>query len=107
MVAIDESNEHVTLINVFTVAPERRQELVEILNEATEKSMRRLPGFISASIHESVDAGRVVNYAQWATESDFKNMLANAEAKQHMERVNAFAKADPHLYRVARVHSRS
>ncbi len=42
----------VTLINVFTVEPAKQQRLVEILVEATESTMRSLPGFISANIHK-------------------------------------------------------
>ena len=101
---IDETNQYMTLVNVFTVAPERQQELVDLLNDATEKTMRNLPGFISASIHQSLDGARVVNYAQWASEGDFKKMMGNAEARQHMEHANALAQADPHMYRVAKVH---
>jgi len=37
----------ITLINVFTVAPDKQDELVRLLSEATEKAMKRLPGFVS------------------------------------------------------------
>ena len=36
----------VTLINVFTVAPERQQQLVDLLTSATEGSVRNAPGFM-------------------------------------------------------------
>jgi quinol monooxygenase YgiN len=101
---IDESNRYVTLINTFTVDPKRQQELVDLLNEATEKTMRHQPGFISASIHASFDGKRVVNYAQWASEKDFKNMSANPQAAKHMKQAAALAKFDPNLYRVVKVH---
>ena len=101
---IDESNRYVTLVNTFTVTPDRQQELVDLLNEATEKSMRHRPGFVSASIHQSLDGTRVVNYAQWATEHDFQQMLADEEARKHMGRAASLAQADPHLYRVVKAH---
>lgn len=103
---VDESNRYVTLINTFVVDPDRQQELLDLLNEATEKTMRHQPGFISASIHASVDGNRVVNYAQWATQEDFKAMSVNPEAVAHMKRAGSLAKADPNLYRVVRVHRR-
>lgn len=103
-VQIDEANQYITLVNTFTVEPSKQRELVDLLNEATETTMRHLPGFISASIHQSLDGTRVVNYAHWASEADFKKMLGNEEARQHMSKATSMAQADPNLYRVVKVH---
>src|SRR5215216_1642497 len=65
MVTITKDNDVVTLINVFTVAPEDQQRLVDILIDATQKVMRKQPGFVSANIHRSLDGTRVTNYAPW------------------------------------------
>ncbi|HXI11299.1 MAG TPA: antibiotic biosynthesis monooxygenase family protein [Thermoanaerobaculia bacterium] len=105
-VQIDESNQYITLINTFTVDPKKQRALTDLLNEATETTMRHLPGFVSATIHESLDGKRVVNYAHWASEADFKKMLGNEEAQEHMKKVLAMAEADPNLYRVVKVHRR-
>lgn len=95
------------MVNVFTVESENQQALVDLLVEATEEVMRRLPGFVSASIHASDDGVRVVNYAQWARPEDFQAMLGDDRAKEHMARAAALASHfDPHLYRVASVHHR-
>ena len=51
------------LVNVFTVAPEQQAKLVALLVDATEQTMRHLPGFVSANIHRSLDCKKVVNYA--------------------------------------------
>ncbi len=48
---IDAEQDVATLINVFTVSPDRQQQLVEILEQATDRVMRHLPGFRSANIH--------------------------------------------------------
>ena len=50
MATIDTDRKLVTLVNVFTVSPEKQGELEELLVRATEETMRHLPGFISASI---------------------------------------------------------
>ncbi len=105
MVAIDEGNQHVTLVNVFTVKPEKQRELVDLLNEASETVMRHQPGFLSASIHESTDGTRVVNYAQWDSVAAFKTMLGNEKAREHMGKIASLAESDPHLYRVSKVHT--
>jgi heme-degrading monooxygenase HmoA len=96
-----------TLINIFTVEPERQQELVDVLVEATDRVMRALPGFVSANIHASHDGTRVVNYAQWATPEDFHAMLENPAAGEHMTRAAGLASHyEPRLYDVRSVHHR-
>lgn len=60
---ISKDTDIVTFINVFTVAPENQHRLVELLVETTEDLMSKLPGFISANIHKSLDGTQVVNYA--------------------------------------------
>jgi quinol monooxygenase YgiN len=97
---------HVTLINVFTVEPADQQRLVDLLVEATGRTMRSLPGFISASIHKSLDGVRVVNYAQWASQADFKAMLQNPAAQEHMKPIMEIAKPDFHLHEVVEVVER-
>lgn len=92
-----------TLINVFTVDPEHQQELIDVLVEATDKVMNRLPGFVSANIHRGDDGTRVVNYAQWRSREDFQAMLRNDTAKAHMTRAAELAKFDPIVCEV--VHS--
>lgn len=94
-----------TLINVFTVAPERQQDLVRLLDEATEEVMRHRPGFVSANIHASADGTRVVNYAQWASAEDFQAMLQDRLAREHMGAAGELAESfEPNLYRVTSVH---
>lgn len=95
-----------TLINVFTVEPDRQRELVDTLIDATEQVMQGLPGFVSANIHASEDGTRVTNYAQWESEAAFRAMLVNPAAQQHMQRCAELASYDPHLYRVESVHHR-
>ena len=101
MVTISKDNNVVTLINVFTVEPENQQQLVDLLVEATEKTMKNVYGFVSANIHKSLDGVRVVNYAQWRSREDFEAMVKNPEAQAHMKPIMEIAKADFHLYEVA------
>ena len=42
--------DHATLINVFTVEPERARQLADLLTAATEEVMQHIAGFISANI---------------------------------------------------------
>jgi hypothetical protein len=95
----------VTLINVFTVAPDRASELAEVLTTATDDVMQHVPGFISANIHISADGSRVVNYAQWTDATAYEAMFSIPDAREHMGRAASIAEAfDPHLYTVVSVH---
>ena len=91
MTTIDGNKKICTLINVFTVTPEKHQELFKLLKEATEHVMRKLPGYLSANLHISDDKKTITNYAQWAPLADFQNMLKNEEAQLHMKKAGAIA----------------
>jgi quinol monooxygenase YgiN len=100
MATIQKGRDVLTLINVFTVSREDQQKLADLLVEATEKTMKRQPGFVSASIHRSLDGTKVVNYAQWRSQADFEAMQKNPEARPHMEAAAALARFDPMLCEV-------
>jgi len=105
MTTMQQHSPYATMINVFTVAPERARELVELLTTATDEVIRCLPGFISANIHLSTDGGRVVNYAQWDSAEALQAMLQNPLARDHIDKCAEVATSfDPHLYTVESVH---
>jgi quinol monooxygenase YgiN len=107
MTTIEQNSGYATLINVFTVEPDRAAELAALLHSATENVMRHQPGFRSANIHLSTDSTRVVNYAQWETEEAYRAMLADPTTQQHMADAAALATSfDPHVYTVKSVHER-
>lgn len=104
--SIDAGQEVITLINVYEVEPERQDELVELLSQATERVMRRRPGFISVSVHKSLDGSRVANYAQWTTRENFAAMLADPEAQAEMRKLAEASKSvAPSIYRVVSVQT--
>ncbi|MGI8582728.1 MAG: antibiotic biosynthesis monooxygenase family protein [Chitinophagaceae bacterium] len=91
MTTIDSNKKICTLINVFTVEPEKLLELFELLKDATENVMSKQPGYISANLHISDDKKTITNYAQWASLDNFQNMLKNAEGQAHMKKAAAIA----------------
>jgi quinol monooxygenase YgiN len=106
MTVITATADHATLINVFTVQPDRARELADLLTAATEDVMQHIDGFISANIHLSADGTRVVNYGQWRSAEAFHAMLQNSTAQQHMALCAELANGyDPHLYTVESVHT--
>lgn len=101
MSTIDKDRKVLTLINVFTVEPAKQQDLVALLIDATEQTMRHLPGFISANIHRSIDGKKVVNYAQWESADAFDQMRKNPKAIPHMKAAAAIASFEPIVCEVA------
>jgi quinol monooxygenase YgiN len=102
MVTIREGTSPLTLINVFTVMPEQQEEVARLIEEATEQTISRLPGFVSTSIHKSLDGTRIVNYAQWESRQHFEAMLGSPDAGKHMQAImQKVSSADPQLYEVA------
>ena len=94
-----------TLINVFTVDPGRQAELIEALGRATDGLFTTAAGFTSANLHASLDGGRVVNYAQWASMEHFQAALERPDIHEHILECAAIATSyDPVLARVTSVH---
>jgi quinol monooxygenase YgiN len=95
MATIDAQQSVMTLVNVFTVSPDKQLELANLLIRATEETMQKLPGFVSASIHRSLDGTKVINYAQWRSKADFEALKQNPEARPHMQAAAALASFEP------------
>ena len=104
---IDDATDIFTLINTFTVLPEKQNAVVKSLRDFTEQHARFLTGFVAASVHASLDGHRVVNYVQWASKADLAAMMGSAQAQAHLKEVKTLAEhVDPVVYRVAFVGSR-
>ena len=77
MTTISKDNKFFTLINIFVVEPLDQQQLVELLIKATNDSIRHAQGFISASLHRSLDGTKVTMYAQWQSIENYQKMRSN------------------------------
>lgn len=93
----------ITLINLYSCAPERQAELMRLLEALTEAA-RRLPGFRSARLHRSVNGKHVVNYAEWDSVEHWRAMVRHPTVQASMERVVALATFQPHVYEPAEVY---
>jgi hypothetical protein len=90
----------VTQINVFTVPEGQQQPLIDYLSKAAEVA-REVDGWISASLHRSLDGTRVVNYAQSADEEAAQRVIKHLMAKGMIQGNKAYGDAHPGLYEVA------
>lgn len=98
-------DEILTMIITFVCAEVRQNELVEALSRATTDLFEHLDGFISASLHVSLDRTRVVNYAQWRSVEDLDRAQVDPKVQEHLAEVLAIAESvDPRLFHVRAVH---
>jgi quinol monooxygenase YgiN len=105
MTTISKDSNLVTLINVFTGAPDHQQEVVDLLARATETSVRHAPGFISSSLHRSLDGTKVVMYAQWRSVKDYQAMRENPAPVPYLQQALALARFEPGMYEVVETYS--
>ena len=103
MLTITAGARPMTVINVFTVAAAQQTRLVELLAQATESTIRHIPGFVGAALHQSVDGTKVTMYAQWATPEDYERMRARPDASPILAEALSIAHFDPGFYEVIRV----
>jgi heme-degrading monooxygenase HmoA len=90
----------ITQINVFTVPEGGQAALIEYLTTAA-KTAREVDGWISASLHRSLDGTRVVNYAQTADSDAARRVFEHLTAKGLINGNKRFGEAHPGLYEVA------
>ncbi|HEY2107182.1 MAG TPA: antibiotic biosynthesis monooxygenase family protein [Candidatus Binataceae bacterium] len=105
MPIISKNAKIVTLINVFTVEPANQRQLIELLDRATTTSVTHAPGFISASLHRSLDGTRVTMYAQWRSVEDYRAMRQNFAPLPYLQQALAIAKFEPGIYDVVETYA--
>jgi heme-degrading monooxygenase HmoA len=89
----------VTQINVFTVQQGGQQALIELLTEAAQFASHT-PGWISASVHRSLDGTRVVNYAQSESLEAAQRIIDSLREGGWLGRNKSLGEAHPGLYDV-------
>jgi quinol monooxygenase YgiN len=101
MPAIAKNNDVLTVIIIFAVQPERQQELIDTIIEFLETAVKHQPGFVSSSLHKSLDGVRVMNYAQWRSKEDYEAFVNNSEVQSKGAKLAEFQIHEFHVYEVA------
>lgn len=68
----------VPVIVVIDVDPERQEELLGQITRFVETTVLQQPGFLSSSLHASVDGRRIINYALWRSQADYERFARDA-----------------------------
>jgi len=95
----------VTFINVFTTAPADQPEVLAILDHVTSTIVRHAPGFVSSSLHRSIDGTKVVMYAQWRSMEDYEAMRANPAPLPFLQQAMKLATFAPGTYEVTETYA--
>jgi heme-degrading monooxygenase HmoA len=93
----------VTQITVIESEPEKQAEALSLMTERA-RFMARQPGFISISVHRSLDGRRIVNYIQWQSRDLLQTAHKSPEFRKEWGHFDQLTdEIDPHLYEVAHV----
>jgi heme-degrading monooxygenase HmoA len=92
-----------TQITVIEVEPDRSEDALGILRERA-RFMSSQPGFISVSLHRSLDRRRIVNYVQWQSRDLLQAAHESPEFRKAWQRFDELTDAiEPSLYEVEQV----
>lgn len=100
MPAIAKNNDVITVIIIFAVEPERQQELLDTIVEFLE-TVKQQSGFVSSSLHKSLDGVRVMNYAQWKSREDYQAFINDSQVQSKGAKLAEFQIHESHIYEVA------
>lgn len=100
MPIIQSDTDIITQINVFTLPEgEQQQQLIDYLANAAHVA-REVDGWLSASLHRSLDGTRVVNCAQSADREAARRVFEHLQERGLVEGNKRYGEAHPGLYEV-------
>jgi heme-degrading monooxygenase HmoA len=96
-------NQPVTQITLIESEPDKQAEALSLMHERA-RFMARQRGFVSISLHRSLDGRRIVNYIQWETRELLRSAHESPEFRKEWSRFDQVTdEIDPDLYKVAYV----
>jgi heme-degrading monooxygenase HmoA len=102
---IELGSDLVTQITVVEPEPAKQSEALSLMVERA-RFMAGQPGFISISLHRSVDGRRIVNYVQWANRELLAAAHKSPEFRKEWLRFDQLTEdIDRHLYEVVHLES--
>jgi len=100
MTTVSKDAKLITFINVFAVDPANQSRLVDLLTKVTDAFVRHAGGFVSASLHRSLDGTKVTMYAQWRSLEDYEAMRTDPGPLPYLQEALTIATFEPGMYEV-------
>jgi hypothetical protein len=94
------TEESPVLIDVWTVAPSRRGDLVRRISEAMHELGSERPGFVSGEIYESVDGGVVMVSMRMRTVEERQRLTDSPEVHELLRELRSIAHAHARLFKL-------
>jgi heme-degrading monooxygenase HmoA len=93
----------ITQITIVEPEPGKETEALDLMKERA-KFMASQPGFVSISLHRSLDGRRIVNYVQWHDRDLLEAAHRSPQFRKEWGRFDSITQdIDPHLYEVAHI----
>ena len=93
----------ITQITVVDTEPEKQAEALSMMAERA-RFMARQPGFVSISLHRSLDGRRIVNYVQWQSRDLLRSAHQAPEFRKEWGHFDQLTdEIDPNMYEVVEV----
>ena len=100
---IQTGNQPVTQITVIEPEPGKQAEALALMTERAH-FMAGQPGFISISLHRSLDGKRIINYIQWQSRELLHTAHQSPEFRKEWTKFDQLTdEIDPHMYEVTLV----
>ena len=98
-------SDYVTQITTAEVEDGQQEELLRLMTERA-RFMASQPGFISITLHKSLNGRRIVNYVQWASREQLIAAHHTPEFRDKWPKVGSAAEdIEAALYEVAHVEA--
>lgn len=88
------------LIDVWTVDPSRRHELLRRISDSMHK-LGEQPGFVSGQVYESVDGGVVMVSVRMRTVEERQRLTDSPQIRELLRELRSIAHSHARLYRLA------
>ena len=103
MPQIHAQQQPVTQITVVEGEPGKQAQALDLMRQRAH-FMARQPGFISISLHRSLDGRRIVNYIQWQNRDLLQAAHKSPDFRKAWRKFDDLTdQIDPHLYEVTEV----
>src|SRR3546814_20499175 len=93
---IRRDNQPVTQITIVEAEPEKQADALSLMTERA-RFMAQQPGFVSISLHRSLDGRRIVNYVQWESRALLESANKSPEFRKEWSTGGRVGeRGDPH-----------
>lgn len=106
MATLDLNNQLITVIVLFKAKENQQEALLSQIKQVLAIAQAQ-PGFVSSSLHRSLDGLKVANYAQWETQEALENFRQLEQTREPVSKLQNFAdEMDSHQYEIVASESK-